>query len=560
MKKYIMHNKLRFSLLVFLKMLNTFVFLYFSFIIKDVINSALTDGRQKLWEYVVFGIVYSVILVICFVMVASVHSYYVNRCMYLMKKDYIDKLFMMPYEKIVKKESSSYISAMTNDINMVRNGYIEQIFAIMDSVISIVLASGYILYINPKIFLFVIISAVVLPFCPILMEDQLFKADEELSNANEQYVSNLKGILSGVDVIKTFSCSRNMLGRVYGSMDEQRKKSIHNDMLSIKLSSLSTTVMNVIKFGIVILGGYYVSKGSMDVGSVTALFVLSSSFLNPIMSLCYQVGNIMGSKAVVQKINEVLGEDTGKKQLTDKKLDSIDEIVLDNITYSYNEKQTVLHDLSVKFEKNKKYLVIGESGAGKSTIIKLLLKMYTNYEGTITLNGINYESIDDETVFRHFGYAQQRSIVFNGTLRENIDINGVGDEERLMRCIKQCRLEKFVGSLEKGVDTVIGEELNRISEGEKLRICLARTLYKESESLLLDEVTASLDLSNSLEIEKMIVGFEDKMIINICHKFDKEIAEMYNSIIIVENGRVVLTGSYNDIRENEIFCKYLKKG
>lgn len=559
MKKYILHNKLRFAVLVFLKMLNTFVFLYFSFIIKNVINSALTYGRQKLWEYVLFGIVYSLVLVVCYIMVASVHSYYVNRCMYLMKKDYIEKLFTMPYEKIVKKESSSYISAMTNDINMVRNGYVEQIFAIMDSVISILFASGYILFINSKIFLFVIISAIVLPFCPILMEKQLFRADEELSNANEKYVSALKGILSGVDVIKTFRCSGNMLRRVYSPMDEQRKKAIHNDMLSIKLSSFSTTIMNVIKFGIVIMGGYYVSKGSMDVGSVTALFVLSSSFLNPIMSLSYQVGNIMGSKAVVQKINEVICADNGRKQLADRSIDRIDHIVLSNVTYSYNDKQDVLRDLSLTFEKNKKYLIIGESGAGKSTIIKLLLRMYTNYKGTISLNDVDYTSIDDETVFRHFSYAQQRSVVFNGTLRENIDINNSGDEERLIQCIKRCRLEKFVSSLENGVDTVIGEELNRISEGEKLRICLARTLYKDSESLLLDEVTASLDLANSLEIERMILGFNDKMIINICHKFDKEIAELYNSIIIVENGREVLSGSYSEIKDNEIFCKYLKK-
>lgn len=560
MRKYVMHSKFKFALLIFLKLLNTVVFMYFSVLIKDIINVAMDQsGSYSLPHYIMLGVVYCIFLIACYIAVASVHSFYMNEATYLMKRDYCRKLFLMPYDAFTQKESAAYISNLSNDMSMIRNGYLEEIFAIIDSAMSVIVAFIFIWQIDKSIAIYVLIAASVLPLFPIAMEKKMMVADKRISDANEQYTAELKMIFSGMNVVKTFSAAGIMMNRFNIVNKEVKKAKIHNDLLIIGLSSMSTTVTNIIKIGLVIIGVFYSLQKRIDVGSVTALFVLSSSFYNPVMSICYQIGDIMGTKSVVQKINTVLDLDINTENSFDINK-RVDKLILDKVSFRYNDQKMALQNVNFCFEAGKKYLIIGESGSGKTTLFKLLLKMSSGYSGNIYLNETEYSDICENVIYGKIGYAQQDSYIFNGSLKENIDIIGTNDEKKLMECIKKCRLEKFVNSLSNGVNSNIGEEINKISVGEKLRICLARTLYKDCEILLLDEITSALDPVNSVEVEKVIMSITDKIVINICHKFSKDTLSQYDKIIILENGKIVEFGSFNELINNSVkFKSYLLK-
>lgn len=560
MRKYIIHNKVQFGLLMLLKLLNTVVFLYFSVLIKNIINVAIDiNGLAELSNYIIMGVLYCFLLIVCFIAVATVHSFYMNQAVYLLKRDYCQKLFSLPYEKFTEKESATYISNLTNDINMIRSGYFEQIFAIVDAVMSIVMAFIFIAKIDLSIAIYVLVAASILPLFPLAMEKKMLAADKAISDANEHYTAELKMILSGMNVVKTFSASKVMTNRFKRVNEEVKNSKIHNDLLVIGLSSMSTTVTNIIKVGLVIIGVFYALHNRIDIGSVTALFVLSSSFYNPVMQLCYEIGDIMGTQSVVEKIKKVLDYQAIEKNAFDES-EEVERLRLQDVNFNYAEKKPALNNINLDFEAGKKYLIIGESGSGKTTLFKLLLKMSTDYRGKIFLNDTEYREIGESVIYDKIGYAQQDSYIFNGTLRENIDINKTGDEKRLYECIKKCRLESFVSNLPNGVDTNIGEEINKISAGEKLRICLARTLYKDCTILLLDEITSALDVVNSRELEKVISSINDKIVINICHKFSKETLEMYDKIIILESGKIVDFGDFNELREKSMtFNRYLSR-
>ena len=152
--------------------------------------------------------------------------------------------------------------------------------------------------------------------------------------------------------------------------------------------------------------------------------------------------------------------------------------------------------------------------------------------------------------------SRQSGYIFNRSLRDNIDFLSDGDEIKLQNTIDRCKLNEFMQRLPDGADTVLDEELNQVSGGEKLRINLARALYRDSDILLLDEVTSALDKSTSEDVENALLHIPDKTVVNVCHKFNDETLPLYDSIYIIEDGRVVLSGSFEQIKDSKLLAAY----
>lgn len=256
----------------------------------------------------------------------------------------------------------------------------------------------------------------------------------------------------------------------------------------------------MIKLSLIIISVYLVLSSDIDIGTITAIINLSGAFYSPVMELSGQIGAVLGSRMIRYKLDNMLhvlkNEENLDKTITGK-------LVLEQVGFSYVKERKILNQVSYYFERNKKYLIIGESGCGKTTLLRLLTKLYDRYDGKIYLDQIDYEELDYKTLFETITYVQQDEYIFDTTLRGNIDINGTGEEDKLQDCISKCQLTELIKKLPLGLETEVNEELDKISEGEKLRICLARALYKGGKIFLFDEVTASLDTRNTLEIENM---------------------------------------------------------
>lgn len=157
-------------------------------------------------------------------------------------------------------------------------------------------------------------------------------------------------------------------------------------------------------------------------------------------------------------------------------------------------------------------------------------------------------------------YTQQSAYVFNRSIRYNIDFNYSDDNKKLNNVIELVELNDFISKLPNGVDTQIDEEIDQISGGEKLRIHLARALYRDSDIILLDEVTSSLEKSMSDRIEKKLIQMHNKTIINVCHKFNEKNLYLYDDILVVEKGELVLRGTYDEIKKHPLLERYRHEG
>lgn len=266
--------------------------------------------------------------------------------------------------------------------------------------------------------------------------------------------------------------------------------------LSSGIAGLISYLLNI---GLIITGVYFSMTGRMEVGASVAISNLASKFYQPIQNVAGLIMTIFGTTSIGKGLIEVIDykEDSKEKQSTAV---FQKELVFENVDFSYpGSDRTVLSNISLTFEKGKKYFILGTSGSGKSTVLKLIAKINDEYKGIIRLDHESYENISDSAIHKIVTMSQQNAYLFDKSLRENIVVCNAGDEEKLYQVIHLSQLDSFISVLSKGVDTIINEETSQISGGEKIRVGIARALYKGGEIFLMDKYI--YDESNGLWYE-----------------------------------------------------------
>ena len=210
----------------------------------------------------------------------------------------------------------------------------------------------------------------------------------------------------------------------------------------------------------------------------------------------------------------------------------------------------------MNIETGKKYVIVGESGGGKSTLLKLLLRYYDDYEGQMFLDDIEFNKIKPDRWFDITSIIQQNVFIFNGTIKDNIVLYKDYSDEKLNKAIRDSGLEKLIEKLPDGINTLVGEGGNNLSGGEKQRISIARALIRDNSVLALDEATSSLDNNTAYSIENTILNLENVTCFVITHKLIKNLLTKYDQIIVMKNGQVKGIGTFEQlINENEYFNK-----
>lgn len=241
------------------------------------------------------------------------------------------------------------------------------------------------------------------------------------------------------------------------------------------------------------------------------------------------------------------------------KINGLNQITMDHISFGYTENKEIIHDFSYKFLKNKKYAIVGNSGCGKSTIVKLLLNYYDNYKGKIFINDVNLNDIDMGSVYSHVSMVHQNAPILNDTLRNNITYYNDYSMEQVNQIVHEAGLDHFVSSLPDGLDTIINENGNNISGGEKQRISIARTLLKNTDLLIYDEPTSNLDHVTAKEVEKNLLNRNNTCIM-ITHRLEENLLERFDEILVLDHGTLAESGTFNDLLERKGVFYSLYKG
>ena len=400
---------------------------------------------------------------------------------------------------------------------------------------------GVLTYLEWKLALIVIL---LIPFVLVLqnyygnqLENKAENNRVDFGNSNaltEEFVANASAMIMFGNKKSFLEKYKLSIQRVQKSF----KKLTFLNELSNQVLELSTTIILLIITG---YGGYETFKGNITIGVLVVFLQYCVKFITPLENMILLKVSLNMIKPSLNRIDDIFtwSNPSDKKRT----INDIEEIQLENVTFGYEEEQKVIKNADLSFKKNRKYLICGKSGIGKSTIINLILGFWNPNCGKILINGIDIKEYDIEQVRDRISIVSQKTFFLHDTIYNNLTNGNVNFEEGLIhKVLKQVEMYDDVNKLPRKMDTIIGDDGMTLSGGQRQRLAIARALLKESDVFIFDEPTSALDLKTERVIAKTIENIRNKIVIIVSHSnvfgnIVDNIYEVKKNDIIIKEGR-----------------------
>jgi subfamily B ATP-binding cassette protein MsbA len=448
------------------------------------------------------------------------------------------------------------LSRITNDINRVQLVVSKLIPNVIINAMLIVTLSVYVIYQSPKLafYFLVVMPLALLPLQKLAKRMKKYSRSSQESAAD--MTTRLTEIFNNIEIIKSNSSQE---------YEQQRfsKENLNFFKLSMKQSKTSALVSPVLEFfgSIAIAVAIYVGANEviddhMSVGSffafVTALFML----YDPIKKLSNIHNQMQDAIAATQRIDELFSI---KPTITSghKELSTIDSVEFKCVSLNYQDKQA-LDCVNLEANKGKVYALVGDSGAGKSSFINLLVRFYDVSSGELCINGMDIKEYTLASLHNKIAYVTQRIYIFQDSIASNVAYGKEIDEDRVVEALKLAHAWEFVSSLDDGIYTILDEFGHNLSGGQRQRIALARALYKKPDVLILDEATSALDNKSEQAIQKALDDIKSELItFVVAHRLTT--IENADEILVFKSGKIVDRGRYKELITNSKEFRKLAK-
>ena len=361
--------------------------------------------------------------------------------------------------------------------------------------------------------------------------------------------------LGGHKVIRNYNAVKQILWKQEKLSDYVCRKNEHSAKTLYWAQALASFVNNGAFLIVVGSCMFFVAAGRITVGEVVAI----TNMMNFVLTPCKAIANGMIQLKAMSKVKaelEALMDQGSENDNKESIEENIQEICLDNVVQKVSE-SFLLDKLTITFEKGKKYAIVGKSGSGKSSIIRLLTEYGENYTGHVLVNGKELSKVNKESIMHVSPVCYQQTYIFHDTIFNNVALYQDYCKDEVIVALQKAGIYDTIKLLPNDVDEIIQENGKNFSGGELQRIALARLFLRDKRMTFLDEITSGLDNATAYEIEKRLLN-EDMTIINITHRYNKELMQKYNEIIVMDAGRIVERGSFDELikREGEFFHLY----
>ena len=479
---------------------------------------------------------------------------------YDFRRQISEKINRLPLAYFEKRTVGEVLSRITNDVDTLGQSLNQSITQLITSVTTMIGVLIMMLSISPKmtlIALLILPVSLALVMLVVRFSQKYFKAQQAtLGVVNGQ----VEEVYSGHNVIKAFNREARVLADFNAANDKLFESAWKSQFLSGLMQPIMNFVGNLGYVAVAIVGSIFAANGTITIGDIQAFIQYVKNFTQPIQQLA-QVSNMLQSMAAAaERVFEFLNEPE-EDQLADpaRRADpaSIDgQVTFDHVKFGYVPEKTIIHDFSCTVNPGEKVAIVGPTGAGKTTMVKLLMRFYDVDSGSITLNGHDIRDFDRSALREGFGMVLQDTWLFKGTIMENIRV-GKKDatDEEVIAAAKAAQCDEFISKLPDGYQTVIGENGSTLSGGECQRLSIARALLKDAPVILLDEATASLDVDNETEIQNAISRLvKGKTVLIIAHRM--RTVEAADNIVVLSDGMVVENGTHEKLmKENGLYRK-----
>lgn len=531
MKKYLKQHLLYIIGLVLILVIGTIFSIWVQFLKGDILNLAL-EGNFKKSVIVAGTLLMAILLEILFMYLEYLMENKINYlCVKTLKADLFEATVRKDYFSFNNKSIGEYVSKFTTEVDTLKNAYLNSIFMIIMFALKIVFVTGSLVWLNWKLAIITLVLLTMPLYVPKLAEKKLLANQNEYLKTMEIFLGKLNNFLEGFELIKNYKVEKSIIQQFKLYNNRSMNAALKNNNASALVRILSTFMSYFSYFVIVAFSAYLVIEKDFNAGEFFIAINMIDQLSYPLIALSGCIQNIISVKDLNKSVTGYYGDTLEVRGIKQKVINQFkSKIEFKNVKFSYGENKAILQDISLSFEKGKKYLIKGPSGTGKTTLINLLLKYYKPTDGIISIDDMDIQEIT--TMYDIATVVRQDNFLFNDTLRNNLTLYQDISDEKLLEALEKVQLGKFANT--EGLNMVVGNDGNLFSGGERKRICIARALLTNKEVLILDEPLANLDKENIEKLEERILDLKNYTIIMITHIISEEAEMKFDKVINLE--------------------------
>ena len=533
--------------LIIIRSLSGLVLPYASkYLIDDIIPSKDMDGLTLLLIIVCSALLFQSISSFSLTRILSVEA---QHLISILRAKVQKKLLTLPVSFFDNNKSGALVSRVMTDVEGVRNlvgtGLVQLIGGTITAIISLII----LIDINAQMTLFVLVPVIIFALIALKAFGYIRPIFRARGKINAEVTGRLTETLNGIRVIKGFNAEEQELKVFEKGVDDlfqNVKKSLTATAL---ITSSSTFLLGLASAGIMGMGGYFIMNDSMTYGEFVSFTLFLGFMIAPIVQMSNIGSQLTEAFAGLDRTQEIMGlneeNDPSKRKVVLNKIEG--NISFKNISFSYDNKTSVLHDVSFEAPTGSVTALVGSSGSGKSTIAGLATAFLNPKSGEVSIDGIDLSTVDLQSFRSQLGVVLQDDFLYEGTIRENILFPCPhASEDELQQAVHGAYVSEFTDRFEKGIDTLIGERGVKLSGGQRQRISIARALLAQPKIVILDEATSNLDTQSEAFIQKSLaLLMQNRTTFVIAHRLST--IQKADQILVVEDGDIVERGKHEEL-------------
>ncbi|MDO4534379.1 MAG: ABC transporter ATP-binding protein [Clostridium perfringens] len=473
----------------------------------------------------------------------------VQKMSYDFRKQISEKMNRMPLKYFDKRSKGDVLSILTNDVGMISENLNQSLTQVITSIVTLI---GVLIMMFSISWIMTLIAIIILPVSGLLM-GAIVKKSQKYFGEQQQYLGKVNGeveeIYGGHNVVKAFNGEES----AYESFEKLNKTLYASAWKSQFLSGLMMPIMNFIgNVGYVlmsIVGGYLTILGVIQVGDILAFIQYIRSFTQPIAQLT-QVANLMQTTAAAcERVFEFLDEEE-EVQVLDNPVRDIDiqgNVSFKDVSFGYNEDKIIINDFTANIKAGQRVAIVGPTGAGKTTIVKLLMRFYDINKGSIMIDGHDIRDFNRNDLRELFGMVLQETWLYNGSIMENIRYGKLtSSDKEVIEAAKAAHANHFIEALPDGYNMELNEEASNISQGQKQLLTIARAILADPKILILDEATSSVDTRTEVLIQKAMDNLmRGRTSFIIAHRLST--IQDADLILVMKDGDIIEQGNHEEL-------------
>ena len=474
---------------------------------------------------------------------------------YRLRKEITNKVNKLPISYFDKKTNGEVLSLVTNDVDTLSQNLDQCATQLITNIITVL---GILVMMLSIDVVMTLVTLLIVPVSLVLIGFVAKFSQKHFKN-QQDYLAEINGTIeemySGHNIIKAFNAEESMIKK----FDEQNERLYESAWKSQFLSGLMHPIMAFVgNLGYVlisIIGGIFTLKGRIEVGDIQSFIMYTKNFTHPITQVAQISSMIQTMMAAAERIFEFLDAEEEPKQKT-KKINAskiIGEVEFKNVEFGYEENKIIISNFSTRVKAGQKIAIVGPTGAGKTTIVKLLMRFYNLNNGKILVDNININEFEKQEFRKIFGMVLQDTWVFSGTIMENLRYGKLdATDDEVIKSAKSAYAHHFIQTLPDGYNTILNEDTNNISAGQKQLLTIARAILSNPKILILDEATSSVDTRTEVLIQKaMDELMKGRTTFIIAHRLSTIVNA--DKILVMKDGDIIETGNHKELMKKNGF-------